>query len=95
MEVENREQLILDNIGLVKKLVNSALNRFDIPKGLEKEDLMSIGIIAMIQAVDTYDPSKGVLDKWISRCVYSSIIDEIKKERNRSNMFFNMDTTKL
>jgi len=93
--VENRERLILDNIELVKKLVNSALNRFDIPEGLEKEDLMSIGIIAMIQAVDKYDPSKGTLDKWISRCVYSSIIDEIKKERNRSNMLLYMDTAKL
>ena len=95
MGVENRERLILDNIELVKKLVNSALNRFDIPEGLEKEDLMSIGIIAMIQAVDKYDPAKGTLDKWISRCVYSSIIDEIKKERNRSNMLLYMDTAKL
>jgi len=91
VEVENRERLILDNVELVKKLVNSALGRFKIPRSIEKEDLLSIGMVAMIQAIDSFDPAKGSLDKWISHHVYAAIIDEIKKENTRSNMFVNID----
>lgn len=53
-----REQLILEHAPLVKYVVNRLA--IFLPACLEYEDLISHGIVGLIQAVDRYDPTRGV-----------------------------------
>jgi RNA polymerase sigma factor for flagellar operon FliA len=53
-----REQLILENASLVKYVVDRMA--ISLPACLEYEDLISHGIMGLMQAVDRYDPSRGV-----------------------------------
>jgi len=65
-----REKIILNNLHLVQKIIRKFLG-----KGLSKETLFSTGCIALIHAVDRYDPHQGVL---FSTYAYSVISGEIK-----------------
>ena len=47
---ETREELVQENIGLVKSIVNRYTAR-----GVEKEDLIQIGMIGLIKAIDNFD----------------------------------------
>ena len=50
-----REQLIVQHLGLV-----SALARRFGADGRELDDLIQVGAIGLIQAIDRFDPSRGV-----------------------------------
>lgn len=53
-----REQLVLEHAPLVKYVIDRMA--IPLPPCLEYEDLISHGIVGLIQAVDRYDPSRGV-----------------------------------
>ncbi|MBS1253997.1 MAG: RNA polymerase sigma factor FliA [Anaerolineales bacterium] len=53
-----REQLILANAPMVKYVIDRMA--LTLPACLEYEDLISHGIVGLMQAVDRYDPSRGV-----------------------------------
>ena len=52
---EAREQLVQKNIGLVKSIVSRYTAR-----GVEKEDLIKIGMIGLIKAIDNFDTTYEV-----------------------------------
>lgn len=52
---EAREQLVQKNIGLVKSIVSRYTAR-----GVEKEDLIQIGMIGLIKAIDNFDTTYEV-----------------------------------
>ena len=52
---EAREQLVQKNIGLVKSIVSRYAAR-----GVEKEDLIQIGMIGLIKAIDNFDTTYEV-----------------------------------
>ena len=52
---EAREQLVQKNIGLVKSIVSRYTAR-----GVEKEDLIQIGMIVLIKAIDNFDTTYEV-----------------------------------
>ena len=52
---EAREQLVQKNIGLVKSIVSRYTAR-----GVEKEDLIQIGMIGLIKAIDNFDLEQNV-----------------------------------
>ena len=80
--IEAREKLAINNIGLVKFLV---YKRFYNTK-YDKEDLMSIGIIGLINAIDTFDISKGFeFSTYVSRCITNEILMFIRKNEKNSN----------
>ena len=74
---ENRDELIRKYV----YLVNWVVNRLPLTniKHLDKEDLTGYGIIGLIEAVDRYDPSKGVNFKSfaITR-IRGSVYDELR-----------------
>ena len=46
----------------------------------DQEDLVSIGTIGLIKAVDTFDPSKGIrLSSYASRCIENEILMYLRK----------------
>ena len=53
-----RERLVLEHAPLVKYVIDRMA--IPLPPCLEYEDLISHGIVGLIQAVDRYDPSRGV-----------------------------------
>lgn len=54
-DVQAREQLVTENVGLVWSMVRRFLGR-----GCEAEDLFQIGIIGLIKAIDKFDVSYDV-----------------------------------
>jgi RNA polymerase sporulation-specific sigma factor len=52
--------------------------------GINIEDLISIGTIGLIKAVNTYDPSKNIkLATYASRCIENEIPMHLRKTSNR------------
>ena len=59
-----RQKLIEHNLRLVAHIVKKYYG------GSDQEDLISIGTIGLIKAVDTFDPDKGIrLSSYASRCI--------------------------
>lgn len=73
MTHEERNNLIEDNM----KIVYSIVNKY--PPGLRDDDLIQIGMLALIQAVDTWDESRSKLSTW----AYMLVSREIRRELRR------------
>ncbi len=72
-EVKNR--LIEHNLRLVVYIARRFENT-----GINIEDLISIGTIGLIKAVDTYDPSKNIkLATYSSKCIENEILMYLRK----------------
>ena len=57
-DAQAREELVLTNLPLVRYI----LGRLPIalPSGLSEEDLASVGVVAMMRAIDSFDPERGL-----------------------------------
>ncbi|HEY8532236.1 MAG TPA: RNA polymerase sporulation sigma factor SigK [Limnochorda sp.] len=74
---EARNRLIEHNLRLVAHLVKKFENT-----GEESEDLISIGTIGLIKAVQTYDPSKNTrLATYAARCIENEILMHLRATR--------------
>jgi RNA polymerase sporulation-specific sigma factor len=74
---EAKETLIEHNMRLVAHIVK----KFDNSKQ-ETDDLISIGSIGLIKAIDTYDPSKNVkLATYASRCIENEILMHLRQNK--------------
>src|SRR6266540_163535 len=70
-----RGSMILDNLGLVGFVV-SRLRENSWHGAWDRDDLFAFGIIGLIQAVDSYDPTKGVsFASFASIRIRGSILD--------------------
>lgn len=79
MDKEEREKLILENQKLAYWMtykIAKETNHFE-----QLEDLKCVAFIALIEAVDTYDESKGwKLSSWVTQKVKYKIIDHLRCE---------------
>lgn len=76
-----REKLIEHNLRLVAHIVK----KYDIRK-LEKEDLISIGSIGLIKAVDTYKIESGhKLTTYAARCIENEILMALRSNSKHLN----------
>jgi RNA polymerase sigma factor for flagellar operon FliA len=73
-----REQLILDHLGMVRWI---ALRIHDkLPNGPSLEDLISIGTIGLISAVDNFDPEQGAkLSTYAEYRIRGAILDAVRE----------------
>ena len=55
-EPENRDQLITEYLPYVKRIVQRIA--VHLPASIDIDDLMNVGVIGLIQAVDRYDPKR-------------------------------------
>lgn len=69
--MEDREKLILGNLGLVGKIAGKHYNQ----EFVEYEDLFQVGCIGLIKAVNSYKPNQGTK---FSSYAYIKIYGEIK-----------------
>ena len=67
---EARTELIEHNLRLVSHIIKKYYSNYD-----EQEDLISIGTIGLIKAIDSFDIDKGIrLATYAARCVENSIL---------------------
>ena len=70
-----REELIVHNLRLVVYIAK----KFE-SKGVDIEDLISIGTIGLIKAVNTFCPDRGIkLATYASRCIENEILMVLRK----------------
>lgn len=76
-----REPLIVHNLRLVVYIARKFEN-----SGVGVEDLISIGTIGLIKAVNTFCPSKNIkLATYASRCIENEILMFLRKSNNTRN----------
>ena len=78
-DTKARNELIEHNLRLVSHIIKKYYSSYD-----EQEDLISIGTIGLIKAIDSFNIDKGIrLATYASRCIenaiYTSWIYPIKK----------------
>jgi len=77
MKVSQREKLILEYLPLVKRIVNRIAAH--LPSTVEIDDLITSGIIGLIQAIDRYEPTRGVkISTFASYRIRGAIIEELR-----------------
>ena len=82
-EEKNREQLVIHNLRLVVYIARRFENT-----GVGIEDLVSIGTIGLIKAVNTFCPGKKIkLATYASRCIENEILMYLRKTAGRKNEF--------
>ena len=75
-----RNKLIEKNIRLVAHVVKKYVNTYT-----EQEDLLDIGVVGLLKAVDTYDETKGNhLATYAVRCIENEILMQLRQERKIS-----------
>ena len=78
-EADARDALILHNLRLVVYLAKKYEN-----SGVPAEDLISIGTIGLIKAVNTFTPERSIkLATYASRCIGNEILMYLRKSSNR------------
>lgn len=76
-----RDKLISHNLRLVAHIVKKFTN------SLEADDLLSVGTIGLIKAIDTFDYSKKVqLSTYAARCINNEILMLIRSNKKHKNV---------
>lgn len=77
-----RAKLIEHNLRLVAHIVKKYENTKE-----DKDDLLSIGIIGLIKAVDTFNfDAKNKLATYAARCIENEILMHLRSSKNRQNV---------
>ena len=72
--VDKRNSLIVAHLGLVKALALRLAKR--VPAQVEVNELVSAGVIGLVDAASRYEPSLGVpFDAFARRRVYGAMLD--------------------
>jgi RNA polymerase sigma factor for flagellar operon FliA len=71
------ETLIVGNIALVGHLVRETMAR--VPSHVDRDDLTSAGLAALVQAAHAYDPDRGVpFARYAATRVRGALVDELR-----------------
>jgi len=73
-----RDRLILSLAPMVKFIVYRKVR--ELPADVEAEDFISVGLEALIQSIDRYDPDKGAsLEQYSWTRVHGAVLDEMRR----------------
>jgi RNA polymerase sigma factor for flagellar operon FliA len=77
MTVEEREALILEHLSLIRHVAHRVATR--LPSSVEIGDLVNAGVIGLLDAVDKFEPQRGVKFKTYAELrVRGAIIDSLR-----------------
>lgn len=77
MDEKEREKLIIDNLPVVGYQVSDLLRR--VPSHVQREDLAAAGSLALVQASQSFDPSRGVpFSSYAAIRVKGAMMDELR-----------------
>jgi RNA polymerase sporulation-specific sigma factor len=92
-DMEARDELIEHNLRLVAHIIKKYY-----ANSCEQDDLISIGTIGLIKAIDTFDSSKGIrLSSYAARCIENEVLMYFRSaKKNAQNISINepIDTDK-
>ena len=81
-DLDARNELIEHNLRLVSHIIKKYYSNYD-----EQEDLISIGTIGLIKAIDSFDVDKGIrLATYAARCVENEILMYYRGKKKDSNI---------
>ena len=81
-DLEARNELIEHNLRLVSHIIKKYYSNYD-----EQEDLISIGTIGLIKAIDSFDVDKGIrLATYAARCVENEILMHYRGRKKDGNI---------
>lgn len=73
----NRDRIVEANLGLVYTVANRLSSRRD------RDDAIATGMMALVKAVDTFDPSKGYrFSTYATSCITNEILTARRTETN-------------
>lgn len=75
-----REMLITDNVDLVHYVVSRVAA--NLPQRVEREDLVSAGLIGLIKAADRFDPQRGIKFRTYASTVVRGEVMESLREKD-------------
>ena len=79
-EIDGKKQIVEEYIPLVKYIASRVM--FEKNKYMEYEDLVSYGMIGLMDAIKKYDSTKGMkFSSYASIRIKGSMIDELRKNR--------------
>ena len=74
-----RDRIVLTLAPLVKFIVYRKIR--EMPARVEAEDFISVGLEAMIQSIDRYDPEKGAtLEQYAWTRIHGAVLDELRRQ---------------
>ena len=77
VQVETRDRLVMEHVGLVKALASRLAHR--IPAQVELSELISVGVLGLIEAAQRYQPSLGVpFDAFARRRIHGAMLDSLR-----------------
>jgi RNA polymerase sigma factor FliA len=76
--LSSRDQLVMQHVGLVKTLAQRLAQR--LPSQVEVSDLISVGMLGLIDAASRYKPTLGVpFDAFARRRVQGAMLDSLRE----------------
>ncbi|BCD61857.1 RNA polymerase sigma factor for flagellar operon FliA [Nitratiruptor sp. YY08-26] len=76
--VERKQQIILDNTPLVKKVASKIFFKLPRDAGIEFDELVNTGIIGLIKAIDKFDESKAQFSTYAYIKIRGEILDYLR-----------------
>ncbi|MGH9308243.1 MAG: sigma-70 family RNA polymerase sigma factor [Vicinamibacterales bacterium] len=77
-DYDDRDRLVLEHVGLVKSMAHRLVQR--LPSQVEMNDLVSVGVLGLIDAAARYKPSTGVpFDAFARRRVHGAMLDSLRE----------------
>jgi RNA polymerase sigma factor FliA len=74
-----RDRVVLTLAPLVKFIVYRKVR--EMPANVEAEDFISVGLMALIQSVDRFEPAKGAtLEQYAWTRVHGAVLDEMRRQ---------------
>lgn len=75
-----REQIIAD----FKPLIRATANKLFLISG-DKEDLLMEGALGVVNAIDSFDQTKGSFANFVKNCVVNNMFSAVRKENAQKN----------
>ncbi len=76
-DLETRDKLVMEHVGLVKAMASRLANR--LPSQVEVSELISVGVLGLIDAAGRFKPSLGVpFDAFARRRIQGAMLDSLR-----------------
>ena len=82
-DMDARDKLSLHNLRLCAHIAGKYAARGKLSRRRELDDLISIGTVGLIKAVDTFSPVKGALSGYAARCIENEIRMSLRTEKKQ------------
>ena len=81
MTKEERAELVMETKELVPRLAGRAIRRFGLPEQM-REELVSVGHVALLEAAARFDPSGGASFAWFAGIrINGAFVDQLRRDK--------------